>query len=358
VPLPQHEPQSPGQLPQFSPRAESHVALPQHVPQSPEQVEQFSAPLHIMSPQKAHMPQSDWQFMQLSPAAALHVPSPQPWRVPFTQPAAHSHPLEAMPSQLVKPTSHVTIWQAPVEHDSVALGRLQTTPQLPQSWSVLIDFSQPSPTWPLQSLKPALQLMLHVNAEHVAVPLMLAHVLPQLPQFCELVWRLASQPFAAWASQLANGALHEPIWQVPELHVAPAFWKLHWLGQLPQWSVSVLRLTSQPSATPPLQFAKGTLQLWMVHAPATQAPTPFAGEHAEPHAPQLARLVSRLASQPSLGLLLQSAQPGSHPTIWQLPVPHEVIACGRAQGTPHAVQLAFVLRGCSHPSFTLLLQLP
>lgn len=336
--LPQQLPQSVAQLAQFSPKIVSHEALPQHAPQSPAHVLQFSAPLHMRSPQNGQDPQSDWQFMHVSPMPGLHDPSPQPWHVPFTQPAAHSQPFDVIPSQFVKPASHCWIWQAPVPHDSVACGRSQTTPQSPQSCSVWIDFSQPSSNWPLQFLKPELQVMLHMNEPHDAVPLMLAHVVPQLPQLRALLWRLASHPFAAVLSQLAKGALHEPIWHWPEAQAAPALGKLHWFGHVPQWSASVKRLTSHPSATPPLQLPKGTLQFWIVQAPATHAPTPFAGAQSEPHAPQLPRLVSRLASQPSLGMLLQSAQPGSHPTIWQVPVPHEVTAWERVQTVPQLVQ--------------------
>lgn len=54
-----------------------------------------------------------------------------------------SQPFAALPSQLAKPVLHAVIAQLPVEHDAVALTRVQLVPQLPQSAVVRSDVSQP-----------------------------------------------------------------------------------------------------------------------------------------------------------------------------------------------------------------------
>src|SRR5262245_52211906 len=57
----------------------------------------------------------------------------------------------ALPLQSPNPMLHKVSTQVPVAHDSVVLGKLQATPHVPQSLSVVRDFSQPSLTMLLQS---------------------------------------------------------------------------------------------------------------------------------------------------------------------------------------------------------------
>jgi pimeloyl-ACP methyl ester carboxylesterase len=70
-------PQSCWQLLQLSPSQDSHWKLPQHWPQSPGQVAQDSLPLHWPSPQTGQAPQSWAQEPQLSPSQDSHWPLPQ-----------------------------------------------------------------------------------------------------------------------------------------------------------------------------------------------------------------------------------------------------------------------------------------
>jgi hypothetical protein len=54
-----------------------------------------------------------------------------------------SQPLFGLPSQVSYPVLHPTSWQAPVEHDAVALALLHGTSHPAQSVRVVIDRSQP-----------------------------------------------------------------------------------------------------------------------------------------------------------------------------------------------------------------------
>src|SRR5438552_771161 len=70
-------------------------------------------------------------------------------------------------------------------------------------------------------------------------------------------------------------------------------------------------LLSQPSIGLLSQSANPALHAPMRQLPLVQSGPPFATEHTMPHAPQLLTLVAVLTSQPSLGLPLQSANPAS-----------------------------------------------
>jgi hypothetical protein len=88
----------------------------------------------------------------------------------------------------------------------------------------------------------------------VAVPLVLLHTVPHAPQLAVFVLVLISQPLAAELSQLAKPALHA-IWQVPALHVAVPLVVEHLVLHALQLLMSVFRLTSQPLAALPSQSA-------------------------------------------------------------------------------------------------------
>ncbi len=68
----------------------------------------------------------------------------------------------------------------------------------------------------------------------------------------------------------------------------------------------------------------------MLHAagaqtPAKQAAVPLATTHALPQPPQLAALLPRLTSQPSVALALQLAKPGAQKARAQAPAVHDPV---------------------------------
>jgi hypothetical protein len=91
---------------------------------------------------------------------------------------------------------------------------------------------------------------------------------------------------------------------------------LQTLPQALQLLTLMFRFTSQPLVTLASQLAKPALQA-MLHAPALQLGTPLVLLHAVPQALQFPASASKLVSQPSAGLLLQSAQLTSHLAIVQ-----------------------------------------
>jgi len=68
-------------------------------------------------------------------------------------PSVVSQPFPACASQFPKPASHVPIVHVPVAHDSPAFVNEQGVPHPPQSVSVEMLVSQPSPALPLQFRK-------------------------------------------------------------------------------------------------------------------------------------------------------------------------------------------------------------
>ena len=79
----------------------------------------------------------------------------------------------------------------------------------------------------------------------------------------------------------------------------------------------------------------------------TSTPTPqmpmthgCVAEQPMPQAPQFIGSLWRLASQPSVGSLLQSVQPESQVAMAHTPISHAGVACGTTQDAPQAPQLA------------------
>jgi hypothetical protein len=134
----------------------------------------------------------------------------------------------------LKPGSHDTIWQVPLEHDSVACGRAQGTPQLPQFELVVVEVSQPSSMIMLQFLKPGLHVMPHVPPAQDGAPLLLEHTCPQPPQLPVLVDVFTSHPVESRKSQSAKLLLHDWIWQRPCEHTGVALGRLHVSLHAPQ----------------------------------------------------------------------------------------------------------------------------
>ncbi len=127
-------------------------------------------------------------------------------------------------------------------------------------------------------------------------------------------------------------------WQTPEMQASPEgqLWP-----QVPQLVPSDCVLTSQPSSGLVLQSAKPLEQAVMAQESVTHDDVAFGRLQARPHAPQLRLSVVRLVSQPSAAVWSQSAKPGLQPATAQAP-PAQVliVAWGSAHAVPHAPQLA------------------
>ena len=132
--------------------------------------------------------------------------------------------------------------------------------------------------------------------------------LPQAPQFELLVPRVVSHPLDALPSQLPKPGSQDPSPQAP-----PAQTGVPWtsdgqaMPQAPQLARLVPRLVSQPLTALPSQLPKPAAQAPRPHTPPTHVALALAGRgHALPHTPQLSTVTARLVSQPFVGSLSQS----------------------------------------------------
>jgi hypothetical protein len=107
-----------------------------------------------------------------------------------------------------------------------------------------------------------------------------------LPQLFESVFRFASQPLAGLPSQSAKPFAHLATVQVPALHAAVAFARLH-APHLPQLLTSVFRFASQPLDALPSQSAKPLAHVPTAHLPALQVGVALARLQTIAQAPQL-----------------------------------------------------------------------
>jgi len=114
--------------------------------------------------------------------------------------------------------------------------------------------------------------MLQLPAEQAGAPLLVLHGVPQPPQFSVSVLRLTSQPLPGRPSQFANPAAHVN-WQLPsEQPVETMFggaFAVQSYPQEPQSAVLVLRFASQPLPARPSQLSKPASQTWP-HVPVEQ----------------------------------------------------------------------------------------
>jgi hypothetical protein len=202
----------------------------------------------------------------------------------------------------------VPIEQVPAAHDAAALAKLQTTPQPPQSESVVVLVSQPSMGSALQSSQPALQAIEQEPRVHDGAPLVLEQTLPQAPQLLTLVSVETSQPLDGMVSQSSYPTLHPERAQVPVEQSEVALDRLHGVPQLPQ-SERVVSEVSQPSAAVALQSSNPAVQDAMSQVLAAQVADALAREQAFPHAPQLATSSPSDVSQPFEALASQSPNP-------------------------------------------------
>jgi hypothetical protein len=119
--------------------------------------------------------------------------------------------------------------------------------------------------------------------------------------------RSTSQPFrvVASVSQFPRPALQLAIVHALPTHAPTPFELLHVVPHAPQLPKLLVRSTSQPSrlVLSVLQLPRPALQLVIVHRLATQAPTPFELLQEVPHAPQFPKLFVRFTSQPFSAML-------------------------------------------------------
>ena len=141
--------------------------------------------------------------------------------------------------------------------------------------------------------------------------------MPHAPQLALSVRVSTSQPLAGSRSQSAKPAAHAATPQLPPAHVALAWGSAHARPHAPQLASLVCRLVSQPSLAVPLQSPAPALQRTTVHAPAAQplAATPASAQTVS-HPPQFVGSIAALA---------QNA-PGAVPQV----------ESGAAQVAPHA----------------------
>jgi hypothetical protein len=144
---------------------------------------------------------------------------------------------------------------------------------------------------------------------------------------------------------LAQVELQRPPLQLREATFVAAQARPH----APQLNTSELVFASQPFATFMSQSPKPGAH-WRMHAPETQDGVAFTVLQALSQAPQLDASARRFTSQPSLGLLSQSAKPVLQDMIAHCPVAHELMALVSTHGSPHEPQFVVVLRGVSQPS--------
>jgi hypothetical protein len=158
-----------------------------------------------------------------------------------------------------------------------------------------------------------------------------------------------SQPLAVLPSQSEKPVWHAMYPHTPNAQTAAACSTAQAALHAPQFEVSVLVLTSQPSLCRSwLQSANPEAQV-PVHTPAAQAdPTTWLVEHFVPHPPQFMASLVMLVAQP-LVAGGQFTRPAAHPVAT-----HEGEGPGMqnwvdVQAALHAPQLLVVLSGVTQP---------
>ena len=127
------------------------------------------------------------------------------------------------------------------------------------------------------------------------------------------------------AAQVAPHAPAEQTWPAPQV-----------VPQAPQLVLSLRVSTSQPLAGSWSQSAKPEAHAATAHAPPAHVALAWGSAHVQPQAPQLASLVRRLVSQPSLAVPLQSPAPALQRTTVHAPAAQPLAATpGSAQAVPH-----------------------
>lgn len=160
----------------------------------------------------------------------MHVPTafgPPPQTVPHVPQFVAltcvliSQPFAVLPSQFAKFAMH-WIEHTLLEHRGVAfVAPGHDMPQPPQfAMSEDVACSQPSVAFPLQLLKPGLQLSEHVALVHVGAAFGAAgQAFVQVPQCAAVLFSATSHPFVALPSQSAKPTAHVSE-HTPALHAA------------------------------------------------------------------------------------------------------------------------------------------
>lgn len=240
-------------------------------------------------------------------------------------------------------------------HGSHTLARhtsVQNTPHTPQlSGSAESAVSHPSPSSPLQSPKCASQVaMWHWPLVHRVVALGKRHPLPHPPQCATSLRVSTSQPSSGEPLQLAYDGAHDATSQRPSSQTGVAWAGAHALPQAPQLARVMLVFTSQPLSSRPSQSAEPASQRPMRHTPAAHCAVALARSHTRPHAPQLAGLLEVSTSHPLVASPSQSAKPAAQPPKAHTPSRHTPTALGQAQRTGQVPQWsALARRSTSQP---------
>ncbi len=253
---------------------------------------------------------------------------------------SRSHPLARLLSQSARPALHVKP-QLPLEQVGVAPARAGHGLLQPPQWAVstLVLRSQPLAGLPSQSAFGALQVKPQLPPEQVGVaPGRAGHALLQPPQWARSVLVLRSQPLTAFPSQSAFGPVQEkPQLPLAQVRVEPG--RLgHELLQAPQCARSLPVLRSQPLAALPSQSAFGAMQLNPQEPLVQVRVAPERLGQTRLHPPQWAISALVSISQPLAALPSQSPKTPPHSKL-QLPERQARVAlAGDGQSTPHRPQ--------------------
>jgi hypothetical protein len=240
----------------------------------------------------------------------------------------------------------------PDVHVSEAFARSQVTPQAPQLVRVWVLVSQPLLGLPSQLAKPAAHDGTHAPAVHTKVPFAFVQAAAHAPQFVVLVFRFASQPFAALPSQLPKPTLHAPSTHADAEQLAPAFANEQALPHAPQLVAVLVRFVSHPFVGSPSQLPQPAVHVG-THAPAVHVVVPCALAQAVPQAPQLVTVVFRFVSQPFVGFESQLPKPALQVPSVHVPVAQLSVALARSHTTPQPPQFVRLVVAFSQPLFGL-----
>ncbi len=228
-------------------------------------------------------------------------------------------------------------------------GEHATQEEVPQLPRLLLFAHVPAQAW-----KPALQVNPQFVPSQVVIEFgVVEHAVQSAPQLVTAVL-LTQAPPHRW-----KPALHAPWTHEPATHVAVAFANEQPCPQVPQLATLALVLVSQPSTGIVLQSAKPALQASSAQVLAVQAAVAFANEQPCPQEAQFATLLVRSVSQPLTTLLSQSPRPAAQLDSVHTPALHEAPPPMNEQTFPQELQLfTLVCVLVSQPSAVIPLQLP
>src|SRR5690242_4245245 len=127
------------------------------------------------------------------------------------------------------------------------------------------------------------------------------------------------------------------------MHAGVAFASAQAMPQPPQLATLLVVSISQPSAGCALQSAKPAWHIAILHWPAAHVGDACGVTQTLLHAPQFMTSSAMSISQPSAGILLQSAKPASHACTAHAPFVHCGVACESMQAMLQAPQLVTVV---------------